>query len=58
MKMNEILSETSAASVATVVAPMGMMQKRNPDGTVKNGLDAPSLIGKPAKKKKATNKKA
>ena len=61
MKIKE-LCETTAASVATVAAPVGGMisrQMKNPDGTAKNGLDQDNVLsnGKPKKKNKANSSK-
>ena len=60
MKIKE-LCETTAASVATVAAPVGGMisrQMKNPDGTAKNALDVDTNImgGKPKKKKAKSSK--
>ena len=55
MKINEILKEMDAGSVATLrigLGPMLTRQPKNPDGTAKNALD----MGK--KKKKRKSKKA
>lgn len=55
MKINEILKEMDAGSVATIsigLGPMLTRQPKNPDGTAKNALD----MGK--KKKKRKSKKA
>ena len=53
MKINELLKEMSASSVAAVAMPVGptlSRQMKNPDGTVKNALDM-------SKKKKSKRKK-
>jgi hypothetical protein len=45
MKINDIITEvsagssTGASSIATMVKPIGTIQKRKSDGTVKNALD-------------------
>jgi len=55
MKMNEIVNEMNAGSVASVsmgVGPMLSRQPKNADGTAKNALDMPT------KKKKRKSKKA
>lgn len=58
MKMNEIVNEMSASSVAAVVTPVGGMisrQMKNKDGTVKNALDLDTNIM--GQKKKSKSKK-
>ena len=58
MKIKE-LCETTAASVATVVAPIGGMvsrQMKNADGTAVNALDIDKNILSAKKKKKAASK--
>jgi len=56
MKMNEIISEMSASSVAAVSMPVGptlSRQMKNPDGTVKNALDIDTnIMGQKKKSKK------
>jgi hypothetical protein len=56
MKIVE-LCETTAGSVAAVVAPVGGLisrQPRNSDGTARNALDSDNnLMGGPKKKKKS-----
>ena len=56
MKMNEIISEMSASSVAVVAMPVGptlSRQMKNPDGTVKNALDIDTnIMGQKKKSKK------
>lgn len=57
MKMNDIVKETtSAGSVASVATPVGGLvsrQMKNPDGTVKNALDADyNVMGHKKKTKK------
>lgn len=56
MKMNEIISEMSANSVAAVSMPVGptlSRQMKNPDGTVKNALDIDTnIMGQKKKSKK------
>ena len=59
MKMNEIVNEMSAGSVAAVATPVGGMvsrQMKNKDGTVKNALDMDKNIM--GQKKKSKRKKA
>lgn len=60
MKMNEIVNEMSASSVAAVAMPVGptlSRQMKNPDGTVKNAQDIDTnLMG--SKKKSKKRKKA
>ena len=60
MKMNEIVNEMSAGSVAAVAMPLGptlSRQMKNPDGTVKNAQDIDTnLMG--SKKKSKKRKKA
>ena len=59
MKINELLKEMSASSVAAVAMPVGptlSRQMKNPDGTVKNALDVDTNIM--GQKKKSKNKKA
>ena len=59
MKINELLKEMSASSVAAVAMPVGpklSRQMKNPDGTVKNAQDIDTnIMGQ--KKKKAKRKK-
>lgn len=60
MKIKE-LCETTAGSVASVSTSVGKIQSRrqyNPDGTLKNGLDADNVLsnGKPKTKNKKTSK--
>jgi hypothetical protein len=56
MKINEILSETSASNVAAVATPAGGLvsrQMKNTDGTVKNALDIDAnIMGQKKKSKK------
>lgn len=56
MKIVE-LCETTAGSIAAVVAPVGGLisrQPRNSDGTAKNALDSDhNLMGGPKNKKKS-----
>ena len=59
MKMNEIVNEMSAGSVAAVAMPVGptlSRQMKNKDGTVKNALDVDTNIM--GQKKKPKRKKA
>ena len=59
MKIKDIVTETTAGSVAAVAAPVGGMQSRqmkNKDGTVKNALDVDTNIM--GQKKKPKRKKA
>jgi len=60
MKMNEIVNEMSAGSVAVVATPVGggmiSRQPKNADGTAKNGVDSDNLFGN--KKKKPKRNKA
>ena len=59
MKMNEIVNEMSASSVAVVAMPVGptlSRQMKNKDGTVKNALDVDTNIM--GQKKKPKRKKA
>lgn len=59
MKIKE-LSETTAGSIAAVVAPVGGLvsrQPRNKDGTARNALDSDdNLMGGPKKKRKKSKK--
>ena len=59
MKMNEIINEMSASSVAVVATPVGGMisrQMKNKDGTAKNALDMDTNIM--GQKKKTKRNKA
>ena len=52
MKIKDIVKETTASSIASVVTPVGGLIKRN-DNTFKNALDTnDNLMGGPSKKKK------
>lgn len=57
MKIKDIVTETTAGSVAAVAAPVGGMisrQMKNADGTVKNALDIDTnIMGQKKKKKKS-----
>jgi hypothetical protein len=63
MKINEILSETSssgatsAGSIAGVNGQIGVVQRRNPNGTAMNALDQPdNIFGAKIKKKNKPKK--
>ncbi len=56
MVKQRIGETTSAGSVASVAAPIGGMQKRNPDGTAKNALDGDNIFGKPKNKSRKSKK--
>jgi hypothetical protein len=63
MKINEIINEmsssgsTSAGSIAGANGQIGVMQRRNSDGTALNALDQPDNIFGVKKKTKNKRKK-
>jgi hypothetical protein len=60
MKINELLKEMDAGSVAVVAMPVGptmSRQMKNPDGTVKNALDMDTNIMGQKKKKRKSKKR-
>ena len=60
MKINEILKEMDAGSVATIgigLGPMLTRQPKNPDGTAKNALDVDNVMGSKSKKKASKRSK-